>query len=130
MIAVTRLSTIAVSQVVQPRFEPPATVKLVTEMLPPCAVAQNALTVSIARIADLAIGSCVGQRVSLVRKYLSQLYAMIASSLLELLSSVKVSGSLGTILISAMTVCVSRASWRKFESARVGTLPPLLPPLM
>ena len=52
-IAIIRLSAIAVVQVVHPRLDPPATTKPSTFAWPPSALAQNAVTVSIARTADL-----------------------------------------------------------------------------
>ncbi len=56
-IATTRLSTAPVSQVVQPRLDPPATTNVFTSTLPPSSLARNSVTVSIARTALLTIGS-------------------------------------------------------------------------
>ena len=70
--ATTRLSTAAVIQVVQPRFEPPATTNLSIGCLPPSSLAKNASTVSIARTTDLTIGNRAGQRLSPVLMYWSQ----------------------------------------------------------
>jgi hypothetical protein len=54
-IALTRVSTAAVSHVVQPRFEPPAVKKLLIWL--PSRPPMNECTVSNARIAALVIGS-------------------------------------------------------------------------
>src|SRR5262249_4347834 len=71
-IATTRLSTMPVVQVVQPRFEAPATTNLSTVTFPPSLLAQKAVTVSIARTADLVMGRRAGHFSSPVRKNLSQ----------------------------------------------------------
>jgi hypothetical protein len=71
--ATTRLSTAALSQAVHPRFEAPPTTKRSTVALPPCSLALNAVTVSIARTTLFVMGSCSGQVSSPVRRYLSQL---------------------------------------------------------
>ena len=71
-IATTRLSAAAVVQVVQPRLDPPATTNLSTWTLPPAGVAQNDVTVSMARTAALVIGMCSGQVSSPVFKYFTQ----------------------------------------------------------
>ena len=55
----TRLSTAATVQVVQPRFEPPATKNLSTFTLPPASLAQNAVMVSSARTAVGEMPRCV-----------------------------------------------------------------------
>src|ERR1051326_8357032 len=79
-IPMTRLSTAAVVHVVHPRFEPPATTKESILNSPPSLLPLKAVTVSIPRTALLVIGRRVGQRSSPVRRYLSQQYAMRASS--------------------------------------------------
>src|SRR5262245_40425843 len=66
--ATTRRSTAPVSHVVQPRLEPPATTNFFTDVLPPCSLANRAVTVSIARTALLTIakrGIQVGSPVSM-----------------------------------------------------------------
>ena len=64
--AITRLSTAPVSQVVQPRFEAPATTNCLSSPLPR-SLAQ-ACTASIARIALLTIGKSSGQFLSFVSR--------------------------------------------------------------
>ena len=64
MIAVTRSSTMAVVQVVQPRFDPPATTKSSTSTIPPCFDAENSITVSIARTTAFVIGNRASQMAS------------------------------------------------------------------
>src|ERR1700761_5564798 len=96
VIATTRLSVAAVVHVVQPRLEPPATKNFSTSTLPAFSLLQNAVTVSIARTAALVIGRRSGHFSSPVRRYLSQVYAMMASSLRGLVSPANVTGSLGT----------------------------------
>ena len=71
-IAMTRSSTIAVVQVVQPRFEPPATTNRSTSLPPPSSVAAKAVIVSIARTAAFVIGSRASQISSSPRRNLSQ----------------------------------------------------------
>ena len=61
---ITRSSRAAVSQVVQPRLEPPATTKRSTLRSPPASVAITALTVSIARTALFTIAPRGSQRAS------------------------------------------------------------------
>src|SRR5687767_3105870 len=78
--ATTRLSTAAVVQVVQPRFDAPETTNRETFWLPPSADAAKALTASMARTALLVIGSRAGHFSSPVRRYLSHVYAMKSSS--------------------------------------------------
>src|SRR5438046_1544006 len=70
--ATTRGSTAPVSQVVQPRFDPPATTNLFTAVLPPCSLASSSVMVSIARTALLTIGSRGSQVGSRVSMYLIQ----------------------------------------------------------
>ena len=70
--ATTRSSTIAVVQVVQPRFEPPATTNRFTSAPPPSSVAANAVIVSIARTAAFVIGRRASQISSSPRRNLSQ----------------------------------------------------------
>ena len=71
--AMTRLSTAAVAQVVQPRFDAPETTKLATLCAPPPRwTPRTAVMASIARTALLVIGSRAGQFSSPVRRYLSQ----------------------------------------------------------
>src|SRR5947209_6705105 len=72
MIAMTRLSTAAVVQVVQPRFDAPATTNRSIETPPPSLLLQKETTVSIARTAALVIGSRAGHFSSPVRRNLSQ----------------------------------------------------------
>ena len=69
--ATTRSSTMAVVQVVQPRFDPPATTKVSTLALPPASLARNSVTASIARTADLVIGKRAGHFSSPVLRNLS-----------------------------------------------------------
>ena len=80
-IATTRVSTAAVVQVVQPRFDPPETTKRFTGSAPPSALADHAVTASIARTAALVIGSRSGHFSSPVRRNLSHVYAIRSSSL-------------------------------------------------
>jgi negative regulator of sigma E activity len=70
-IAITRLSTAAVVQVVQPRLDPPATTNPSTFTFPASALPQKAITVSIARSAALVIGKRAGHLGSPVRINLS-----------------------------------------------------------
>ncbi len=70
--ATTRLSTAAVVQVVQPRFDPPATMKFATVNLPPASLFMNSWTASIAFTALLVIGRRAGQRSLPVLRNLSQ----------------------------------------------------------
>jgi hypothetical protein len=56
MIATTRLSAAPVSQVVQPRFDPPATTNFLIAVLPPLSLPSSSVTVSMARTALLTIG--------------------------------------------------------------------------
>src|ERR1039457_3728760 len=94
VIATTRLSTAAVVQVVQPRFDPPATKNFSTFTLPPFSPRQNAVTVSMARTSLFVIGRRRGHFSSPVRRYLSHVYAMIPSSVRDLVSPANVTGSL------------------------------------
>ena len=64
--AMTRSSTAPVSQVVQPRFEPPVTTNCLTSGLPSSFA--HAWTASIARTALLTIGNSSGQSSSLVSR--------------------------------------------------------------
>ena len=68
--ATTRLSTIAVVHVVQPRFEPPQTKNLSIFSLPSSWVPQNEVIVSMARTAALVIGNRAGHLASPVRESL------------------------------------------------------------
>ena len=70
--ATTRASTAAVVHVVQPRLEPPDTTKRRTADPPPSALADQAVTASIALTAALVIGSRSGHFSSPVRRNLSQ----------------------------------------------------------
>ena len=70
--ATTRSSTIPVVQVVQPRFEPPATTKRFTSFPPLSSEAANAVIVSMARTAAFVIGSRASQIASSPRRNLSQ----------------------------------------------------------
>ncbi len=72
-IATTRLSTAAVVQAVQPRFDLPPTTNRSTTVAPPCVLAQNAVTASIARTALFVIGRRSGHVSSPVLRYLPQL---------------------------------------------------------
>src|SRR5882724_4772837 len=108
-IAITRLSTAAVVQVVQPRFDPPQTTNSSTLTFPPSGVAQNDVTVSIARTALLVIGSRAGHLGSPVRRNLSQVYAISESSVRLCVSPANTSGSLGTPLSSTATDLVALA---------------------
>src|SRR5579883_2716809 len=92
IIAMTRLSTAAVVQVVHPRFEPPATMNSLTLRLPQSGPEQKSVTVSIARTAALVIGSRAGHLASPVRRNLSQVYAIMASSDLPPVSPANTSG--------------------------------------
>ena len=83
-IATTRLSTAPVSQVVQPRFDPPATTNLLTGNSPPASLAITAVIVSIARTALLTIGLRAGQVGSPVLKYWIHVYATRSSSTRDL----------------------------------------------
>ena len=71
-IATTRLSTAAVVQVVQPRFDPPQTTNLSTVHAAAVRRSQNDVIVSSARTAALVIGSRAGHFGSPVRRNLSQ----------------------------------------------------------
>ncbi len=90
--ATTRLSTAPVVHAVQPRFDPPPITNLSTATPPPLALRQNAVTVSMARTTLLVIGSRKGQVSSPVLRYLSQVYAMIASSERFLVSPANING--------------------------------------
>src|SRR5687767_10041848 len=90
--AITRLSTAAVVQVVQPRLDPPATMNESIFTLPASGPAQNAITVSMARTALLVMGSRAGHRSSPVRRNLSHVNAIKASSERVLLSPAKING--------------------------------------
>src|SRR3954465_15269227 len=102
-IATTRLSTAAVVHMVQPRFEAPETTKESTFTLPPASEAQKAVMVSMAFTALFVIGNRAGHFSSPVRKNLSQVYAMIASSERLRVSPENTSGWLGTPRNSATT---------------------------
>src|SRR5262249_56924075 len=66
-----RRSTAPVSQVVQPRFDPPATTKCLIATRPPSAEARNAVAASIALTALLTIGSRATQVASPVSRNLT-----------------------------------------------------------
>src|SRR5579863_1946191 len=128
--AITRLSTAAVVQVVQPRFEPPHTTNRSTSTLPPSGLAQNDVIVSSARTALLVIGSRAGQRWSPVRKNLSQVYAISASSVRPCFSPANTSVWLGTIFNSVTTEWVALAMLAMIASPLVGGSLSLPPPVM
>ena len=60
--AITRRSTAAAAQVVQPRFDAPETTKRATLLPPPSGLAANCVMASMARTALLVIGSRAGLR--------------------------------------------------------------------
>src|SRR5579872_51205 len=130
MMATTRWSTAAVVQVVQPRLEPPATTKWSTWTLPPTFESQNAVIVSMARTALFVMGRRSGQLSSPPRRNLSQVYAMMASSLRDFVSPANVSGSFGTMRNSATTVLVVRAVSSRDGSGFSGGGELMLPPVM
>ena len=95
---------------------------------PPAALRQKAVTVSMARTTLLVIGSRSGQASSPVRRYLSQLYAMIASSERFCVSPAKVRGWFGTMRSSAMTDRVVTAPIASRGFARDGGFLSFEPP--
>src|SRR5262245_45357375 len=128
--ATTRLSTAPVSQVVQPRLDPPATTKDFTSTLPPLSLASRAVTVSIARTALFTMGSRgihVGSPVSM---NLTQPSASKSSSDRGLPSSLRTSGWFGTIFSSATTEFVALAMVMLCGLAAAGAGLPLRPPPM
>src|SRR4029077_15134075 len=120
----------AVVHAVQPRLEVPPTTNLLTSIPPPAALRQKAVIASIARTTLLVIGSRSGQASSLVRRYLSQLYAMIASSERFCASSTKVRGWFGTMRSSAITELVKTAATAIRGFTRDGRLLSFEPPPM
>src|SRR5438477_4103995 len=128
IMAITRLSTAAVVQVVQPRFDPPATTKRSTFTFPPSELAQKVVMVSMARTAALVIGSRAGHLVSPVRRNLSQLYAISESSVRPWVSPANTRGWFGTIFSSLTTDLVASAIFSMLPSADLGDLPSLAPP--
>src|SRR5450759_2149474 len=127
--AITRGSTSATDQVVQPRFDAPATTKFFTVTAPSGNFARKSVTASMARTAALVMGRRAGQRSSPVRRYLSQVYAMMASSVRLWLSPANLRGSLGTCPRSTTTAPVAADSNIINGSGGAGALE-LLPPLM
>ena len=73
MIAITRLSTAATSQVVQPRFEPPETTNWSIFTRPPASLAMNSCIASIARTPLLTMASLTSQKSSFVSICLTRL---------------------------------------------------------
>src|SRR5262252_6199747 len=116
IIAITRLSIAAVVQVVQPRFEPPATTNRSTFTLPHSGLPQKAVMVSMARTAALVIGKRAGHFLSPVRRNLSQLQAIKESSVRPSVSPANTSGWLGTIFNSLTTDFVATAILAKLPS--------------
>src|SRR5262245_35655971 len=130
MMPTTRLSTAAVVQVVQPRFDPPQTTNVSTLALPPSGLPRKVVIVSIARTALLVIGKRNGQRVSPLFMNLAQGKAMIASSVRFWPSPANTSGWLGTIRSSAVTLLVAIAILAQASSMPLGAGLLLFPPVM
>ena len=104
--------------------------KLLTSTPPAWELLQKAVMVSMARTAALVMGSRNGQVSSPVRRNLSQVYAMMASSVRGLVSPVNVSGSLGIPRSSLATVLVARAAEVSIGSGSLGAWSVTDPPVI
>src|SRR5688572_3383003 len=128
--ALTRGSTAAVHQVVQPRLDPPATTNFSLATLPPCSLRRSSWTQSMALTALFTMGRRAGQVSSPVFRYWFHVYAMRSSSERPLPSPLKTSGWFGTVLSSTATVPVSLATFATRASGPFGASGLFLPPPM
>ena len=126
--ATTRGSTAAVSQVVQPRFDPPETTNLRSSGNPCSRTAS--WVASMARTADLVIGNCAAHCGSPVWSDSRHDRATRSSSLRARPSPRNTSGWLGVWPNSATTDSVASATARARCEGPRGAAAPLLPPPM